>query len=480
MLRKNKILWAIMAGCVMLLATACNILDGSTDSAAEITEPQVAIDLPEILERGKLIALTGYDVTSYFIYRGRPMGFEYDLLSRFANYIGVELEIVVVRDLDLLFDELNKGTGDLLAYNLTITKERKQYAAFTDYHTAIRQMLVQRLPENWRNMPQYKIDQELIESPLELIGKRVHVRKRSSYYQRLHNLSEEIGGDVEIIEVPGDVTTEELIRQVSEGEIEYSIADENIAWINKTYYDNIDIRVAVSLPQRIAWSVRKNSPALRETINEWLAEIKQEPTFNVIYNKYYRNRNFYRQRVSSNFSSFSGGQISPYDDLIKKYASGIGWDWRLLASQIYEESRFDPKAKSWAGAVGLMQITPQTAEQYNLANITHPEENLRAGTAYLAWLSNFWSEIPDSSERLRFVLASFNVGQGHVRDAQRLAEKFGGDRLSWSDVSAYLLKKSQPKYYNDPVVLHGYCRGAEPVDYVKEILYIYENYRRFS
>ncbi|MEZ4764735.1 MAG: transporter substrate-binding domain-containing protein [Calditrichia bacterium] len=265
---------------------------GNDANEINLTEPQVEIDLPQVMERGKLIALTGYDVTSYFIYKGRPMGFEYDLLNRFANHLGVELEIVVIRDLDRLFDELNKGRGDLLAYNLTITQERQERVMFTDHHTVVRQVLIQRLPKNWRNMPQYKIDRMLLRNSIDLIGKTVHVRKGSSYYERLQNLEQEIGGDIDIVEVPGDVTTEELIRRVADGEIDYTVADENIAWINSAYYDNIDTQRSISVRQRIAWSVRKNSPLLRDAVNEWLSSIKSEPTFNIIYNKYYRNRDF--------------------------------------------------------------------------------------------------------------------------------------------------------------------------------------------
>ena len=453
---------------------------GNDANEINLTEPQVEIDLPQVMERGKLIALTGYDVTSYFIYKGRPMGFEYDLLNRFANHLGVELEIVVIRDLDRLFDELNKGRGDLLAYNLTITQERQERVMFTDHHTVVRQVLIQRLPKNWRNMPQYKIDRMLLRNSIDLIGKTVHVRKGSSYYERLQNLEQEIGGDIDIVEVPGDVTTEELIRRVADGEIDYTVADENIAWINSAYYDNIDTQLSISVRQRIAWSVRKNSPLLRDAVNEWLSSIKSEPTFNIIYNKYYRNRDFFRQRLNLLASADSTEKISPFDSLFQKFSANIDWDWRLIAAQAYKESRFDPKAESWAGAMGLMQITPTLAEQYGVENPYNPTENLKAGLRYLRWLEDFWQNIEDAGERLKFVLASYNVGQGHVLDAQRLAEKYGGNPDSWADVSEYLIKKSQPQFYNDEVVKHGYCRGEEPVQYVRDVLYIYEHYLRFA
>lgn len=445
----------------------------------EVTEPLVEIDLPQILERGKLVALTGYSATSYFIYRGEPMGFEYELLKLLAEDLGVDLEIVPVRNLDRIFSLLNEGKGDIVAYSMTITKARKRFVSFTDAHTLIRQVLVQRLPDNWHRMKRHEIERMLIRNVTDLIGKKVYVRKGSSYYHRLVHLSDEIGGDIDIVEVPGDVSTEELIAKVSRGEIDYTVADENLAQINATYYQNIDIETPISLPQRIAWAVRKNSPQLREAINRWLKRIKREPTFNVLYNKYHRNRRFFRQRVASEFSSLAGNKISPYDDLIKQEARKLGWDWRLLASQLYQESQFDPNARSWAGARGLMQVMPATARQMGLKRIHDPAENLAAGVRYLQWLQKRWEEIPDSLDRIKFVLASYNVGLGHVEDARNLARKYGHDPNRWEDVAEFLLKKSKKKYFNDEVVQYGYCRGEEPVNYVTEILERYEHYKTF-
>ncbi|RMF58815.1 MAG: lytic transglycosylase F [Calditrichaeota bacterium] len=445
-----------------------------------IAEPQVNIDLPEIRKRGRLIALTGYSATSYFIYKGEPMGFEYELLQHLARDLKLDLDIVVVRNLDEIFNLLNEGKGDLVAYSMTITKERKKYVDFTDHHTIIRQVLVQRKPDNWRQMKQHEIERKLIRNVTELIGKKIYVRKGSSYYHRLVHLSDEIGGDIDIVEVPGDVSTEELIGRVSRGEIDYTVADENVAQINAVYYQNIDIKTPISLGQRIAWAVRKNSPQLKHAINVWLKHIKREPTFNILYSKYHLNKRFYRQRVKSEFSSLKGGKISPYDDLIKKYAKELGWDWRLLASQIYQESQFDPQARSWAGARGLMQLMPATAKHFGAQDVHDPHDNIATAVRYLKWLTEYWKFIPDSTQRMKFILASYNVGQGHVEDARNLARKYGKDPDKWDgNVEEFILKKSHRKYFNDEVVHYGYCRGEEPVNYVREILERYEAYKKF-
>lgn len=446
----------------------------------EVPEPIVDIDLQEIKKRGRLVALTGYSASSYFVYKGQPMGFEYELLHMLADYLNVALDIVVVKDLDHIFDNLNAGEGDLVAYNMTVTKSRLKRVDFSDHHTLIRQVLIQRMPDNWRQMKRHEIDKTLITNPVDLIGKRIHVRKGSSYYLRLVNLSDEIGGDIEIVEVPGDISTESLIAQVANGEIDYTVADENIAQINAAYHQNIDIGLAISLPQRIAWAIRRNSPKLRENINKWLDQMRTEPTYNVLYAKYHQNKRFYSQRVRSEFFSMTGDKISPYDEMLKAKSVEVGWDWRLMAALVFQESQFDPEASSWAGAKGLMQLMPATAKQFGAKDRANPEQNLTAGAKYLEWLLNYWKDIPDSTDRIKFVLASYNTGQGHVEDARRLAIKYNKSPDLWEDnVAEYLLNKSQEKYFNDEVVQFGYCRGEEPVNYVTEILARYQDYQKF-
>lgn len=438
------------------------------------------IDLTDIKEKGVLKALTTYSSTSYFIYRGQPMGYEYELLERLADYLEVELELVVADDLDSMFHQLNNGEVDIIAHGLTITNERKQWVDFTHPHITTRQVLVQRKPENWRQMTRGQIEDSLIKNPSQLIGKDVYVRNNTSYHKRLVNLSDEIGGDIVIQEVPGYLTTEELIKKVAYGEYDYTVADQNIANINKTYYPQLDINTSVSFPTRIAWAVRKSSPDLLVEVNKWIEKMKKKPDYYVIYNKYFKNQKGFQKRIKSEFYSLTGGKISQYDELIQGYAGELNWDWRLLASQIYQESRFRPNAQSWAGARGLMQVMPATARQFGIAGLYDPTNSMEAGTAYLEYLQEYWQSIPDSTERIKFILASYNAGPGHVEDARRLADKYGKNPYLWDkNVAEYLLLKSKPLYYNDPVVYYGYCRGSEPYNYVKDIMKRYDHYSRF-
>ncbi len=272
--------------------------------------------------------------------------------------------------------------------------------------------------------------------------------------------------------------TENLIRAVALGEIDYTVTDHLIARVNSTYYPNLDVETVLSLPQQISWAVRKNSPDLASTINEWFLKIKKEPTFMVIFNRYFNSPRTSLLRHSSDYSSLGGSKISPYDNLIKAEAEKLGWDWRLLAAVVYQESKFDPQGESWAGARGLMQLMPETANRFGVSDPNDPRQSLRGGVRFLKHLNDYWErDILEEDERLKFILASYNAGLTHIIDARKLAIKYGEDATSWNVVEKYLLKKSDPDYYRDPIVMAGYCKCEEPVNYVREILNRYEEYK---
>ena len=436
-------------------------------------------DLKNIKEVGKIRALTVYSATTYFLYKGRPMGYEYELLKRFAEHLGVELELIVVENIDELFEKLNNGEGDIIAHGLTITKERKKEVAFTDYLYLTKQVLVQKKPDNWRTMHWHKLENAMVHDAIELLNDTVHIRSNSAYKERIQNLSEELGGPIHIKELPGELSTDQIIQNVAQGEYEYTISDYNIASIMEANFPVLDISVPVSFSQRIAWVTRFSSPNLLKATNKWLKTMKRKVDYNVIYNKYFKNKKAFRSRAKSQFYSLNKNQISPYDKLLKNYAKSLNWDWRLLTSQVYQESRFNPNDKSWANAVGLMQIMPGTAKDLGVTDPTNPEQSIRGGTKYLKQIWSNFENVKDSIQRIKFTLASYNCGLYHVKDAQRLALKKGLDPETWDDnVEHMILELSKPKMYNDPVVKYGYVRGIEPYNYVIQIFERYELYKQ--
>ena len=455
--------------------------DFSSGGEGERPDPEgFERDLAAIKRNGKLTAITNYNATSYFLYRGQPMGFEYELLERFAEYLDVELEIIVAEDIDSLTNKLRDGEADLVAFNLAITQDRKKDVAFTDYLYLVKQVLVQRKPVNWRHMSWSSVQKELVEDPIELIGDTISVRRNSSYFQRLQHLSEEIGGEIIIDTLPGSLSTDRIIKKVVDGEIKYTVSDNNIARINASYYPSLNIEVPISFSQRIAWATRFDSPELLEAANKWISQMKDDVDYYVIYNKYFKNKRNFRKRVESDFYSLTNNKISPYDELIQQNAERIGWDWRLLTSLVYQESRFEPSVLSWAKAKGLMQLMPETAKELGVKDRTDPAQNLRGGSKYLDQMWGNFEAVEDSIERLKFTMASYNCGLGHVLDAQRLAEKRGLDQTVWTEnVEDMIMALSYPEGYQDEVVYYGYVRGIEPYTYVRQIFQRYEHYKKF-
>jgi membrane-bound lytic murein transglycosylase F len=464
-----------VAGTLILALQACSSGEGHADlRSAPKTEDR---DLSEISNHGKLKALTIYSATSYFLYRGEPMGFEYEMLERFAKHLNLELEITVSNDLDSLTDMLNSGQVDLVAHGLTVTTDRMKEMAFTDPLYLVKQVLVQRKPKNWRNISWSRTQSALIKDPIELIGDTVSVRKNSSYIKRLENLSQEIGGKIHIDTLPGSLSTDEIIKMVEEGTIKYTIADDNIAGIVASYYPSLHVGVPISFSQKIGWGFRLDSPELLKAANEWIAAQKKEPDYYVIFNKYFKNTRSFRTRSESEFYSLNDNRISIYDELIKENAQTLGWDWRLLSALIYQESQFEAHAESWASAAGLMQIMPSTAAELGIVDITDPKDNIKGGIKYLGQLWNNFSAVEDSLERIKFTIASYNAGYGHIRDAQRLAEKKGLNPNIWTgNVGMVMLEMTKPEYYNDEVVKYGYVRGTETFAYVEQIMSRYDHY----
>ncbi|MGM0408553.1 MAG: transglycosylase SLT domain-containing protein [Bacteroidota bacterium] len=434
--------------------------------------------LERIQKRGKIIAVTDFNSTNYFIYRGEPMGYQYELLKLLADHLDVDLEVAVENDVDKNFEMLFEKECDIIAINLTKTKERSKIIDFTYPHSQTRQVLVQRKPANWRNLTKDELDSKLIRNQLDLADKIVYVQKGTSYAQRIKNLSDEIGDSIIIIE-KADLEVEQLIELVASGEIDYTVADENIAMVNQTYYPVLDIETAISFPQSIAWGVRQEDDSLRIAIDHWLKEFKKTLDYALIYNKYFKSPRS-AKIVESEYYTITSGKVSEYDEYIKEYSKIIDWDWRLIASLIYQESRFKSNVKSWAGAYGLMQLMPSTANRFGVSKSSPPEKNIKAGIQFIKWLDKRFENrgITDDEEKTKFILASYNVGLGHILDARRLADKYGKNPDVWENhVDEFILKKSNPKYYRDPVVKYGYCRGSETYHYVYQILDRYEHYK---
>lgn len=438
---------------------------------------QIAFDLDSIRSRGRLTAVTDFNSVNYFIYKGEPMGFTYDLLKSFTDHLGIVLDIVTETHLQDAVKLLNNGQVDLIASGLTQDPGKGEQLQLTGPVNETRQVLVQRKPKNWRKMKNSLVEQSMIRNKTDLASRVVYVEEGASISDSVRTEIEKTGKKVTIVEVPYD--SEVLVELVESGEIEFAVCDENIARANSAYYPDLDIATPVSGLRPHSWAVRKDHSAmLVQELNQWLASFRRTTAYAMMYNKYFGNEKS-AEIVKSNYSSLNSGRVSQWDDIIKLYSESIRWDWRLLASLICQESRFIPDVISRKGAFGLMQLMPETGRHFGIDITSSPRNNIKAGTEYIKWLHTIFDpKIPDENERTNFILAAYNAGPGHVLDAMKLAEKNGYDPTKWeNNVEIWLQKKSEPRYYNDSVVKNGYFRGKESIAFVNEVLGRYRHYK---
>ncbi|MGM9760117.1 MAG: transglycosylase SLT domain-containing protein [Parabacteroides sp.] len=442
---------------------------GSGHTGEAEQESVQPVDLPQLAERGEITAVTLYSSISYFQYKMQPMGYEYDLIRSFARSQGLKLEIKVAENATRLVEMLEAGEADVVAYPLPINHQLKERVLYCGHEAISSQVLVQRGGKR----------DSLLTDVTQLIGRTVHVKAGTRYAERLKNLDAELGGGIDIKYIEKDtVTTEDLIEMVSKGEIAYTVSDDNIARLNKTYYGNIQTDLKVSFQQRSSWMVRRSSPLLAEAIDQWASDNSGRRSFKAAMKRYFE---LSKRPTVVELPKITDGHISPYDDLFRKHAKNIGWDWQLLASVAYQESRFNTQVVSWAGAEGLMGIMPSTARALGVSphELNDPDIGIRIGVECLHRFRQGFSRVEDPEEKIKFTLASYNAGIGHIYDAQRLAEKYGKDPLKWDNhVAEYVRLKSDPDYYNDPVCKHGYLRGSETFDYVSEVIRRYHYYKQ--
>jgi len=426
-----------------------------------IVEEYKFVTLHKIIKAGQITIITRNTPHCYYLYRDEPMGFEYELAREFAEYLGVELKINLAENWEGMIPELNDGAGALIAAGMTITPRRQNQVSFSNGYMDIQQHLIAH-----RNSPKIK-------SLAELSGKKIHVREATAYQERLEELQQQ--GMELTIELHNDLPTEELIQQVAQGEIGLTIADSNIALLSRRHYPSAIMAHPISDLQYLGWAVHPEARQLKAKINSFFKIIKENGRFDEIYNKYYSDITSFDYVDLKVFHRRIKNKLSRYSPFIKAAAKKYDFDWRLIAAQIYQESHLNPRAKSRAGAGGLMQLLPRTARSLDVNDIYNPVENINGGVRYLKKLYGLFSKA-DANNRLLIALAAYNAGQGHVQDARKLAVKKNLDPNLWESLAQTLPLLRYRKYYKD--AKYGYCRGTEPVRYIKQIMIYYDILKR--
>ena len=439
---------------VIFLLIAC---ETATKKEVEVK----VIDLKEIQKKGKLTILTENSTLSFFEYREKNLGFEYEILEAFAKHLGIPLEVKVVPKYSNLRRFLNNGEGDIIAANLAITLSGQKKINFSHPYYYSNQVLVQMKSDS------------LVLDASELIGKEVMVRKNTIYDRRLRALQEEIGGYINIKYAKEDLIVEDLIEKVLKGEVKYTIAHENLARLSKEEHPKLDIKTKVSFKQRIAFGMRLNSPVLKKKLDEFLIKYCESNEYNALKHKYFD----FIPEETGEVVPIGRGKISQYDKFFKKAAKAAGWDWKFLAAIAYKESQFNPYAKGARGAFGIMQFMPNTGNDFGVNPMSSPEVQITAGMKLINRIYLSWSSIPDKEQRFKFTLASYNAGPCHIFDAQALAKEKGLNPELWDgNVELMVEKLSDPDYYRNPEVKCGAYRG-HAVKYVEAIIRIYNSWK---
>jgi membrane-bound lytic murein transglycosylase F len=449
-------LWLLPLVCIAFVVT----MTGPFPVGCREEEPPWR-DLEQVLHSGKITVITRNNANCYYIYQDRPMGFEYELARAFAGYLGVQLEVRIAPRWNRMIPEIRQGQGDFIAAGMTVTPDRQQRVRFSTAYMKIQQHIIVR-----RGNRQVK-------SAADLAGRTVDVREGTSYQRQLEILQRR-GIDVKI-RLHADTPTETLIRQVAEGRIEITIADSNIAKLNRRYYPNIRIADAISGPQVLAWAFHPRARRLLEKANDFFARIQRNGVFEKIHRRYYANVDIYDFNDLKGFHRRIKTRLPRYINLIRRTAEEYHMDWRLLAALIYQESHFNPGATSSAGAAGMMQLLPDIAKKLGVENIFDPAENIRAGVKHLKRFYDFYDKARDP-DRLYIALAAYNIGMGHILDARNIARAKNLDPDKWSSLVHTLPLLSDQKYFRKAI--YGYCRGTEPVRFVQKIRIYYDILKR--
>jgi len=303
------------------------------------------------------------------------------------------------------------------------------------------------------------------------VGKTIHVCRGTSYQERLEELIAE-GYDL-TVELHDDIPTEELIQQVEEEKIEVTIVDSNIAFRYRRYHPRIVVSGAIGSEEHLGWAVHPNSVRLLKKIDNFFEEIKANGTFNRIYDQYFAHVDDFDFVDLRTFHWRLKTRLPKYFSIIEEAAQKHEFDWRMIAAQMYQESHFDPEARSHAGAYGLMQLTRSTAKSLGVENILDSTQNIHAGVQHLRNMYNLYDfDKAVGSDRLFMALAAYNIGQGHVKDARKLARQMNLDPDTWASLAQTLPLLRYQKYYKNAA--YGYCRGTEPIEYVKQIMIYYD------
>jgi len=414
----------------------------------EVVIPQTDINTDVDVVRALLL----FHAADYFVYRGAPIGFQYDMLKELKRGLGRDVEVIIETDPNKMKKELFGNNFDIM---------------IMDFHAGFVHPFFERSIPHSYSYPVLVSGASANSTHTDTIwvssdfSAKLFFDKNAPYYDY-------------IIQKTHDYSTEELFEKVDNGDIAYLICDYNQAVTLIPFYSNVQILDKAGPQFERRWILNKKNVQLNEDINHWLLDFKKTPKYRWLLQKYFSPESSF---IHKSFTKNQTADISQYDAIIKKYAKKYNFDWRFVASIIFQETKFIPGLTGKGGSYGLMQLMPAVMEFHGISMADDDETNIRAGIQHLHYIQKYFDDIEDEDEKLYFIAASYNAGRGHIFDAQRLCIKYNVDHKKWKNVSKYLKLKSQREFVADPVVKSGYYPGAHTVRYADRVMNRYLVYK---
>lgn len=410
--------------------------------------------LAEIQEQGRLVVLTRNAPTTYYLdQNGLPVGPEYELAEAFGKHLGIKPEYVVLGSIKEILSALDEGRGDIVAAGITATGERRKRVDFGPGYRDVTQQVV--------CAPGVKLPKNVT----QLVGKDISIIAHSSYEESLTVLRRQHPQlSWTAVENAG---TEQLLQEVAEKKFDCTVADSNIVDINRRYHPELRLAFNLTKPQQLAWVLPQKRPALKIAIKKWQAEFAKRGGLSELNHRYYAHIRKFDYVEHSTFIKRLDSRFPKYRQWFEQAANRQSFVMSTLAAQGYQESHWNPNAVSPTGVRGLMMLTEVTAKSVGVNDRTNPRQSIMGGAKYLREMHRRQKDATLEPDRTWLALAAYNVGLGHLRDAQTLVRRAGGNPHKWAEVKKKLPLLTQKKYYS--TVKYGYARGNEPVQYVRNI-----------
>lgn len=427
------------------------VVSGCTDQPKSLLE--------RVRERGELVVVTRNSPTSYYIGPNGAAGLEYELVSRFAKQLGVKPRFIVPDHWGRAIEMVASGEADLAAAGLTVTETNQQAIRFGPTYQEITQQVV------------YRRGNRKPGNVTELVNGQLEVSAGSPHAERLRELAQQYPGLSWHENTRLD--SEGLLQLVSQQLIDFTIVDSNVIAINQRYFPEIKIAFDISAPKPLAWAFAQGADdSLYEAATSYFAKLRKQRTLEQLLERYYGHVGGFDYVGTRLYMRHIQQRLPRYRQAFEDAAAEHKLDWRLLAAMGYQESHWNPRAKSPTGVRGIMMLTLNTASQVEVDNRLDPEQSIAGGAQYFR---NIKRKIPKriaEPDRTWMALAAYNVGFGHLEDARKLTQARGGDPDKWLDVKETLPLLSQKQWYKR--TRFGYARGHEPVRYVENIRSYYD------